>query len=82
MNIVERITFQDGSRDAWACICGNTPSDDGFSTCNDAGEDCEPVIGGEWDELYRCDNCGRIIDQRTLVIVGRVDLAALSNRID
>ena len=66
---LERITREPGSRDAWVCICKNTPDADGFFPCDKNGNEMEPVAG--WDELYVCASCGRIIKQDTLEVVGR-----------
>jgi hypothetical protein len=69
----ERIELKEGGYlDAWKCICGNTPSDDGFFPCDEAGDDTEPDLGGYWDGVrYRCDRCGRVIDQDTGEVVGQ-----------
>lgn len=44
--------------DNYRCACGNTPDSDGFYTCDAEGNDLEPVLGGTWQGLYRCDRCG------------------------
>jgi hypothetical protein len=31
----------------------------------------EPLKGSGWDDLYVCANCGRIIKQSTLEVVGK-----------
>jgi len=69
MNERKRITHEAGNDEAWICICGNTPSEDGFYPCDSKGKEMEPVIG--WEELYVCAKCGAIIDQKTLEIVGQ-----------
>lgn len=56
----------------FTCICKNTPSDDGFFTTDIKGNELEPVIGGEWENLYTCNSCGRVINQDTLEVVNRV----------
>jgi hypothetical protein len=66
----EFITYEDGDEDNWVCICGNTPSDGGFDICDKQGNVIEPLIGSDWDNLYRCAVCGRIIDQRNHEVVG------------
>lgn len=33
--------------DWWVCRCGNQPDGDGFASCSQIGERCEPTIG-EW----------------------------------
>jgi len=56
--------------DAWICVCGNRPIDDGFFPCDARGNEVEP-IAGVWNDLYVCDRCGRIIKQGSLAVVGR-----------
>ena len=68
-NTREHITHESGSDEAWICICKNTSDADGFFPCNKEGNEIEPVIG--WDGLYVCARCGRIIEQKTLEVVGR-----------
>jgi hypothetical protein len=70
-NSKERITHEAGNDEAWVCICGNTPSDGGFYPCDKEGNEMEPLIGSDWDGLYVCADCGRIIKQDTLEVVGR-----------
>lgn len=65
----EKISHEVGSEDAWICLCGNVPSDDGFYPCDRKGNEMEPVQG--WENLYVCLSCGRIINQDTLEVVGR-----------
>jgi hypothetical protein len=69
METVEKITHEAGNPEAWKCICGNTPDSGGFYPCDAQGNEMEPVKG--WKELYVCDDCGRIIHQDTLEVVGR-----------
>lgn len=67
-----KIRREKGDRDAWVCVCGNTPCGDGFYECDASGRQVEPVRGGSWDgRLYICNCCGVIIDQKTLRIVGQ-----------
>ena len=68
---VERIEHGPGVEDAWVCICGNTPAMAGFYPCNKKGIVVEPAIGGDWENLYICFGCGRIINQDTLEVVGQ-----------
>jgi len=68
MTTIEHITHQSGDADAWVCICGNTPVDQGFYPCNDAGKIVEPEEG-LWKDLYICERCGRIIRQDTLEVI-------------
>jgi hypothetical protein len=65
----ERITHEAGNDEAWICICNNTPVSHGFYPCDMTGKEVEPVRG--WEGLYVCNKCGRIIDQKTLEVVGR-----------
>ena len=61
----------EGSPDAWRCVCGNTPVGNGFYPCNNEGNEIEPTIGSGWAGLYVCARCGRIIKQATLEIVAQ-----------
>ena len=55
------------------CRCGNNPSDTGFQPCLADGEVVEPTVEGPWEgRLYVCGDCGRIIDQETCLVTGRV----------
>ncbi|MEJ2901631.1 hypothetical protein WAE58_04320 [Pedobacter panaciterrae] len=63
------IRFRSGHND-WICKCGNTPSAEGFYTCDADGNDIEPEVCTDWDHLYRCDRCGRVIDQRNHKVMG------------
>lgn len=69
----ERITIEDGAdKEAWACLCGNTPTTSGFAPCNSQGEEVEPTEDGIWDGIHCvCCDCGRIIHQHTLNVIGR-----------
>jgi hypothetical protein len=65
----ETITIEPGYRDAWVCICGNHPADDGFKECLEDGTCVEPTPASGWDGLYLCRTCGRVIDQDTLHVI-------------
>lgn len=65
----ERIGHELGDLEAWICLCGNRPADDGFYPCDKEGNEMEPIEG--WEDLYVCASCGRIIHQTTLEVVGR-----------
>jgi 2'-5' RNA ligase len=68
---VERITKNAPDGSDWVCVCGNTPYSDGFNSCDENGHEVEPVED-LWDgKLYVCNSCGRIIDQKTLRVVGQ-----------
>ena len=66
----EFLTHEPGNEEAWECVCGNTPVSDGFFPCDSNGDEVEPVEG-QWDDLYVCARCGRIIQQGTLEVVDR-----------
>lgn len=58
-----------GELDTVVCVCKNTPYESGFYPCNELGEGMEP--DETWNgELYCCAECGKIINQRTLQVVG------------
>lgn len=64
----------------WHCVCGNVPSLEGFHPCNYAGNSVEPEAG-VWDvPLYRCDRCGRIVED--LSHPGNPDMARVIGRVD
>jgi hypothetical protein len=65
----ETIKHEKGKDEAWICVCGNEPSDDGFYPCDKKGNEMEPT--DDWDGLYVCLRCGRIIEQASLRVVGR-----------
>jgi hypothetical protein len=67
----EYISNEPGWEDAWVCICRNTPTGGGFYPCDKDGNEMEPTIESNWDNLYVCADCGRIINQETLEVVGR-----------
>ena len=66
-----QITHEAGNKEAWLCVCGNTPTADGFFPCNSEGEEVEPVASEWTTNCYVCSRCGRIIDQATLEVRGR-----------
>ena len=66
-----RMGHEEGNEEAWVCVCGNTPCDDGFYPCDGDGNEMEPSIGSDWENLYVCASCGRIINMDTLEIVGQ-----------
>ena len=66
----ERITHEAGNQEAWHCICGNEPHNEGFSTCDENGNEIEQLKGGSWSGLYVCERCGRIINKDTLEVLG------------
>ncbi len=69
----EHIKREKADKDAWVCICGNTPADDGFYPINEDDREVEPTPE-EWKtNQYFCDRCGRVIDQNTLEVVKKLD---------
>ena len=68
---VERITHEEGNEEAWVCVCGNRPTEDGFYPCDREGNEVEPIVGSNWENLYVCAQCGRIISVNTLEVVGQ-----------
>jgi hypothetical protein len=66
----EYITQDPDDVSAWVCICGNETGHAGFQPCDNAGIEIEPHLGSDWNDLYCCGQCDRIIDQNTLVVVG------------
>lgn len=64
----EIISNDELDRDAWICVCGNTPDHGGFYSCDQDGDHIEP--GDEWESLYRCNDCGRVIDDRDHKVIG------------
>jgi Zn-finger protein len=71
MEGIETITFEADDQDAWICFCGNTPRSAGFYPCDLNGNIVEPTEKDWKTDLYVCDDCGRIIDYKTLKVVGR-----------
>jgi hypothetical protein len=57
--------------DAWVCICGNTPTGGGFYPCDENGHEMEPTAESDWVNFYVCAECGRIINQDTLEVIGQ-----------
>ena len=59
--------------DDWLiCVCGNSPDMSGFYPCLDDGTVVSPTVSGPWQgRLYVCADCGRIIEQETVTVVGQ-----------
>ena len=57
--------------DAWTCLCGNQAHLAGFYPCDRDGNQVEPTEKDWLTNWYVCDRCGRVIDNRTLIVVGR-----------
>lgn len=70
VEMAEYIIHDDACWDTWTCICGNQAEDAGFYPCDRWGDAMEPTVGSGWLETYRCERCGRIIDQITHQVVG------------
>nr|WP_162988867.1 hypothetical protein [Pedobacter schmidteae] len=64
----EYITHEQQDREAWICVCGNMPCYNGFYSCDEDGDLIEP--GNDWEYLYRCESCGRVIDDRDHRVIG------------
>ena len=64
---MEKIT---STHDEWDCTCGNNAFVSGFFPCNEQGIEIEPTIENGWTNLFVCADCGRIINQDTLEVVG------------
>ena len=56
--------------DWWACLCGNTPIQEGFYPCDSKGEAVEPTPLVWTGIPYVCDRCGRVIDSRNGKVIG------------
>lgn len=65
---IEHIQTRD---DAWLCLCGNIDSYEGFWPCDKNGNEMVPSIDSDWDDLYVCGDCSRIINQETLEVIGQ-----------
>lgn len=54
------------------CPCRNEPSWAGFTPCHrdGTGDDTLLVAGDDRPVFYRCDQCGRIAEEKTLEVVG------------
>ena len=42
------------------CDCGNEPCESGWEFCNPEGFAQEPLADSDWDNTYRCNDCGNI----------------------
>jgi len=65
------ILHEAGNKEAWICICGNTPEEDGFYPCDKDGNEVDPTPQHWKTDWYVCASCGRMIDVDTLEVVGR-----------
>lgn len=64
----EFIIHEEQDREAWVCVCGNMSCYNGFYACDEDGDLIEP--GNEWEYLYRCEYCGRVINDLNLQVIG------------
>lgn len=71
MNEGEHIAHEAGNDEAWICICGNRPDSDGFYPSDKDGNEVEPTPEHWTTNWYLCGRCGRMINQKTLGVVGR-----------
>jgi hypothetical protein len=69
----EHIIREPGDKDAWVCICGNTPSDDGFYPIDEDDHEVEPTAKDWKTNQYFCNRCGRVIEQDSLEVVRQLD---------
>jgi hypothetical protein len=69
----EVISHEPQDDTAWICICGNTPSDDGFCPVDAANHEVEPTLADWTTGHYACNQCGRVINPATLAVVRRID---------
>lgn len=65
------INHEEGDPDEWICLCGNTSFADGFAACDSTGKEMEPTIESDWNGLFVCVRCGRIIENSTREVVGQ-----------
>jgi hypothetical protein len=68
----EFIRYEQPGRDAWLCICGNTPLHDGFYPIDEGNHEVEPDPDEWTTDQYFCNRCGRVIDLDTLKVVRRI----------
>lgn len=73
----EVIVHEPHGRDAWVCICGNTPSDAGFYPIDEANHEVEPTLEDWKTGHYACRQCGRVIDPDSLRVVRRIDVSSV-----
>ncbi|MET9260445.1 hypothetical protein [Amycolatopsis sp. NPDC004079] len=72
-------TIEAVEEDFWICRCGNKPHWSGFVPCDRNGTEVDPTPS-RWPELlYRCNNCGLVMDgstvdiaARTVAVIGRI----------
>ena len=84
MTAKQKITnTSDNPNDPWlVCVCRNTAERDGFVTCSPSGAVCPP-LPRKWDGIHLCcSRCGRIVNQKTLAIIGQRDPAGLLKEAD
>lgn len=63
-----RISHEPHDKDAWVCICGNTPSMSGFDASDRNGVSVEPTPEEWGGKRYVCLECGRVIMANTLEV--------------
>lgn len=71
----ETIQYESDNREAWICLCGNTPINDGFYPINEFDREVYPTADEWTTNEYYCAGCGRVIDQTTLEVTRRIDLS-------
>ena len=70
-NTKNHIGYEADDHDAWVCVCSNKPIYDGFTACDANGNEMSPDVGSDWQNLYVCLRCGRIINGESLEVVGQ-----------
>lgn len=59
-----KIKHEKGDKDAWICVCGNTPAGGGFYASTKEGVEVEP--DGKWNGIYYvCFDCKAVINFNT-----------------
>lgn len=74
MNKKTFISHEPHDEDAWECLCGNTPDNEGFYACTRDGYAVDPTPKLWKENLYMCFSCGRVIDMYSLEVVNKVKL--------
>ncbi|MFH0828801.1 MAG: hypothetical protein V1907_01315 [Candidatus Kerfeldbacteria bacterium] len=73
MALPTHITHEPADPDAWVCLCGNTPTLEGFLPCDVQGRPVSPTPQDWTTNAYVCNRCGRIIEDGSLEIVGQAE---------
>ena len=76
----EHLTHEPNNEEAWICVCGNTPTADGFYPCDKDGKEVTPTPDAWTTGCYVCARCGRIIDHNSLDVLGRKSVQPEAHR--